>query len=432
MRTSAGLSRRTFLKAGFVSGLGLGITDYLALADEQTPATISARADACLFIHLQGGPAHTDTLDMKPEAPAAERGEFRSIPSRLPGLRVCEHLPLFAQAANQFCLVRGMSHTAGAHPQGCEYIFTGNRPSAAVQHPSIGSVLSLERPSRADIPGFVAIPESEMGAGYLGVAHAPFKTTAIPRRGRPFQVRGLGLPEGITLEHVRDRTHLLSDLDNRFETIERNNSLLQGMNRFGRTATQMLLSAHAREAFDVSRESPRFTELFANNDLGQSLLLACRLIEHGVRFVTVHMPGWDTHRDNFNSLRTKLLPSFDAGISAVVEGLRQKGLLERTLVACLGEFGRTPTINNLQGRDHWPRAGWALFAGGGIRSGQLVGGTDNRGHSADDDTQISPDDLAASMYYVLGINPMREYYTSTGRPVTLVSRGRVMNNLFGG
>jgi uncharacterized protein (DUF1501 family) len=425
-------TRRTLLKAGFLGGVGLSLADFLALANEQPKQAIRPRADACLFIHLQGGPAHTDTLDMKPEAPEAERGEFKSIPSRMPGLRVCEHLPRLAEVANQFCLVRGMSHTAGDHPQGSEYIFTGNRPTAAVKYPSIGSVLSLERPSRADTPSFVAIPESEMGPGYLGVACAPFKTTAVPRRGQPFQVRGLALPEGVSLEQVQERTQLLNDLDNRFEAVERSNALLKGMDQFSRTATEMLLSAHARKAFDVSLESSRFAGLFPNDDFGQSLLLACRLIEHGVRFVTVHFGGWDTHRDNFNGLRTKLLPPFDAGIRAVMEGMRQKGLLERTLVACLGEFGRTPAINNLAGRDHWPRAGWALFTGGGVRTGQLIGGTDKRGHSPDADTHITPDDLAASIYHALGIDPAREYHTNTGRPVMLVAHGRVMKNLFGG
>jgi uncharacterized protein (DUF1501 family) len=422
------VSRRTWLKAGFLGGVGLSLADFLALAD--TGRTNRPRADGCIFIHLKGGPSHLDTMDMKPEAPAAERGAFGSIATRLAGLRVCEHLPRFAQAADQFCLVRGISHSAGAHPQADEYIFTGNRPSAAVKYPSLGSVLARERPSRADIPGFVAVPISEMGPGFLGVAYAPFKTTAVPRRGQPFQVRGLALGAGVTVEQVQERTRLLQDLDTRFQALEKNNALLEGMDRFGRTATEMILSAHARRAFDVSREAAPISRLFADNDFSQSLLLACRLVEFGVRFVTVSFGGWDTHLDNFNGLRNRLLPPFDAGISALVEGLRQKGLLARTLVACLGEFGRTPTINPQVGRDHWPRAGWALFAGGGVRTGQLLGGTDSKGHGPDNDTRIAPDDLAASIYDALGIDPRREYHTPNGRPVTLVPQGNVIPGLF--
>jgi uncharacterized protein (DUF1501 family) len=236
----------------------------------------------------------------------------------------------------------------------------------------------------------------------------------------------------VGVEQVRQRTRLLEDLDTRFRDIEKNNALLEGMDRFGRTATEMILSAHARQAFDVSQESPRFAGLFADNDLGQSLLLACRLVEFGVRFITVSHGGWDTHLDNFNNLKTKLLPPFDAGIAALVEGLRQKGLLERTLVVCLGEFGRTPTINPQTGRDHWPRAGWALFTGGGVRTGQLLGGTDRKGHGADDATKIAPDDLAASIYHALGIDHRREYHTPTGRPVILVPHGNVLDGLFTG
>jgi uncharacterized protein (DUF1501 family) len=430
MRSSLNVNRRSLLKAGFLGGLGLGLADYLALADTDRPNR--PRADACIFIHLQGGPSHLDTLDMKPDAPAAERGEFSSIQSQLAGLRVCEHLPGFARVADQFCLVRGMSHSAGAHPQADEYIFTGNRPSPAVKYPSLGSVLARERPSRPDTPSFVAVPTSEMDPGFLGLAYAPYKTTAVPRRGQPFQVRGLALGEGVSVEQVQQRTRLLEDLDTRFRAIEKNNALLEGMDRFGRTATQMILSAHARQAFDVSRESPRFAGFFADNDLGQSLLLACRLVEFGVRFVTVSHGGWDTHLDNFNNLKTKLLPPFDAGLAALVEGLRQKGLLERTLVVCLGEFGRTPTINPQTGRDHWPRAGWALFTGGGVRTGQLLGGTDSKGHGPDDATKIAPDDLAASIYHALGIDPRREYHTPTGRPVILVPHGNVLDGLFVG
>jgi uncharacterized protein (DUF1501 family) len=423
-----GITRRAALRVGVLGGLGMGLGRYLALANENRDRRPTA--DACIFIHLQGGPSHLDTLDMKPDAPAEERGEFSSIATRTAGYRVCEHLPKFAQSVNEFCIVRGMSHSAGAHPQADEYIFTGNRPSAAVKYPGLGSVLAKERPSRPDLPSFVAVPTSEMGPGFLGVAYSSFKTTNVPRRGQPFEVRGLSLANGLTLERVRDRARLLGDLDTKFRALEKNSSLLEGMDRFGRVAHEMILSAHARDAFDVSKETERLAHSFDNNEFGQSLLLAARLVEFGVRFVTVQNGAWDTHRDNFKNLKNQLLPPFDSAITALVEALKQKGLLQRTLVVCLGEFGRTPNINPLSGRDHWPRSGWALFAGGGVRVNQMIGGTDRKGHGPDDGTKIAPDDLAASIYTALGVDPHKEYFTNTGRPATLVQHGAVVPGLF--
>ncbi len=423
------ITRRGALKVGMLGGLGLSLSSYLSLAQQNAGARPTA--DSCIFIHLQGGPSHLDTLDMKPDAPDEERGEFGSIATRTAGYRVCEHLPKFAQAVNEFCILRGMSHSAGAHPQADEYIFTGNRPSAAVKFPGLGSVLARERPARADLPSFVAVPTSEMGPGFLGVAYSSFKTTNVPRRGQPFEVRGLSLTNGLTIESVQNRTRLLQDLDSRFQAIEKNNSLLQGMDRFGQVANEMILSAHARDAFDVGREPARLANLFDNNEFAQSLLLSARLVEFGVRFVTVQYGAWDTHRDNFSNLKDKLLPPFDGGITALIETLKQKGLLERTLVVCLGEFGRTPSINAQTGRDHWPRAGWALFAGGGVQANQMIGGTDRKGHGPDDGTKIAPDDLATSIYTALGIDPKKEYSTSSGRPVTLVQHGEAVRGLFG-
>jgi uncharacterized protein (DUF1501 family) len=420
-------TRREALRLGFLSALGLSLADYLCLAAaREQPAT----ADSVIFIHLQGGASHLDTLDMKPEAPAAERGEFRPIPSKLPGLLVCEHLPKLAQVIDQFVLLRGIRHTAGDHARASNYLFTGNAVSPAITFPSLGSVASKERPARADLPSFVAVPTTEMTAGYLSVAYAPFKTSVAPRAGQPFDVRGLSLAEGLTVDQLQDRDRLLRDLDSRFRQAEVSSELLEGLDRFGRQAQAMILSPRAREAFDISKESPAIAQRFAANDFCQSLLLACRLVEHGVRFVTVNFDGWDTHLDNFNSLKNKLLPPLDAGLAALVSTLRAKGLLTRTLVVVSGEFGRTPTINKNAGRDHWPRAMWTLFTGGGVRAGQLIGGTDVKGHGPDSGTNLKLDDLAASIYHALGLDHRKEYQTRTGRPVYLVPNGRLIRELF--
>lgn len=422
-----GVTRREALRVGFLSALGLSLADYLRLAQG---SEAKSTADAVIFVHLQGGPSHLDTLDMKPEAPAAERGPFQPIASKLPGLAICEHLPKLAQTLDQFALVRGISHAAGAHPQAVQYLFTGNPVSPAVTYPSLGSVASKERPSSPDLPSLVAIPTTEMVPGYLGVAFAPFKTNAVPEAGKPFEVRGLTLSNGLTIDKVKDRDRLLRDLDTRFRQIDANSALLEGMDRFGQQAQQMILSKRAYQAFDVSRESKPIQKLFQSDELSQSLLLASRLVEQGVRFVTVNSDGWDTHLNNFESLKTRLLPPLDAGIPALVEALRVKGLLERTLVVVTGEFGRTPAINKNAGRDHWPRTMWTLVTGGGVRTANLVGGTDVKGHGPDSGTQLKPDDLAASVYHALGIDPRKEYFTRTGRPVYLVPHGRVIPQLF--
>ncbi|MCE9531637.1 MAG: DUF1501 domain-containing protein [Planctomycetes bacterium] len=388
---------------------------------------LSSMADAVILIHLKGGPSHLDTLDMKPNAPVEERGEFKPIATKLSGVTVCEHLPKLAACLDRFALLRGISHSAGAHPQADEYLFTGNRPSAAVVYPSIGSISLKERPGRADMPGFVAVPNSDMGPGFLGVAFSAFKTTAVPKPGKPFEVRGLSLG-GLTLEQIRNRDRLLVDLDTALRGAEKVSPVVEGMNRFSHAAAEMILSSKAREAFDTGKEFASITKLFPMHDLGQSLLLAARLVEHGVRFVIVTHDGWDTHLNNFTGHK-KLLGELDGALPALIESLTQKGLLKRTLVLAAGEFGRTPTINKNAGRDHWPRASWALFAGGGVKPGQTIGGTDDKGHSPDSDTKLAPDDLAATTLHAMGVNPKHEYLTPSGRPVTLVAHGRVIKEL---
>ncbi len=427
-QTANTYTRRSCLQAGLVGGLGLALSDSLRLQAKQP--NIKPKADFVLFVNLAGGPSHLDTLDMKPEGPMENRGEFQPIQSKMPGLAVCEHLPKFSQVVDRFTLLRGIHHSAGAHPQGQSYISTGNRPTPAVIHPSLGSVISKERPTDPDLPPYIAIPKTEWNAGYLGDAFAPFNTNSVPKPGSPFQVRGISLPEGVTVKNVERRQQLLSKLDNTFRHVETNSQLLDALDTFSERAYNMITSARAQGAFDVSQESQKIQDRFTPDEFNQSLLLACRLLEFGVRFVTVTNAGWDTHLDNFKG-HQRLLAPLDHGLTALWETLSSKGLLERTLVVIMGEFGRTPKINVNVGRDHWPRANWCLLAGGGVKTGQLIGGTDDSGASANDQTDIEPDDIAATIYQTLGIHPRTEYYTKTGRPVMLVPEGRVLNEIFG-
>jgi len=432
MRLQPGVrfSRRRLLQVGYLAGVGISTADLLRLAAaNEGRSAPQATADAVILVHLAGGPAHLDTLDMKPDAPAEERGPYARIKTKIPGLEACEYLPKLAAAMDRFTLLRGISHSSGDHLQASQFLFTGNKPNAAVHFPAMGSVFTKERPSPDDIPSFVAVPNSDANSGFMGVEYAPFKTTAVPTAGKPFEVRGLSLAEGMTIEKVRRRESLRSDLDQALRGGEASGGVLEGIDRFGEKAMKMILSPRARTASDTSRESPAITRLFQSDPVGQSCLLAARLVENGVRFVSVTHDGWDTHTDNFEGHK-KLLGPMDAAVTALEQTLREKGLLERTLVVITGEFGRTPTINKHAGRDHWPRTMWTLMTGGGVKPGRLIGGTDKKGHGPDDGTHLKPDDLAASIYRSLGVDHRLEYFTKTGRPVVLVQNGEPIEELF--
>lgn len=425
------ITRRNALQVGFLGGLGLSLPGFLKLsaANAESSGHIKPKADSVLFLNLAGGVSHLDTLDRKPEAPVDTQGEFKSIQTNMPGHNVCEYLPKYAAMADQFTLLRGIAHSAGAHPQGQSWISTGNRPVPALIYPSLGAVVSKELPSKPDLPGYVAIPKTEWNAGYMGDAYAPFKTNTVPRPGQPFQVRGISLPDGLTIEKVNQRQQLLKKLDRRFKAEATESQLLEALDKFGSQAYNMITSKRARAAFDVEQESKKLRDSFTSDEFSQSVFLGCRLIEFGVPFVTVTYQGWDTHTQNFAGHR-RLLTPLDNGITAGLNMLKQKGLLERTLVVIMGEFGRTPKINANAGRDHYPRVNWCLLAGGGVKPGQFVGGTNKAGDAPDDKTNIKPDDIAATIYHTLGIDPLKEYYTNTGRPTMLVPHGRIMSELF--
>ena len=420
------MSRRNLLQVGVISATGLSLSGYLRAAEQSRR---EPTADSVIFLNLAGGVSHLDTLDMKPNAPAETRGEFQPIQTSVPGLTVCEHLPQTARAIDQFALLRGIHHSAGAHPQGQSWIATGNRPTPALLYPSCGSVVSRELDGQPDLPSYVAIPKSEWNAGFMGDAYAPFKTNTVPQPGKKFQVRGVSLAEGVTLDQVNRRERLLKKVDRTFRDANVNSRLLDALDKFAGEAHSIITSPRAQEAFDVDRESDSLRKRFTADELNQGCLLACRLVEYGVRFVTITNAGWDTHTDNFSGHK-RLLGPLDNALPAMLSALNEKGLLERTLVIAMGEFGRTPKINENNGRDHYPRVNWCLMAGGGVRSGQLIGGSNQEGTAADDGTDITPDDLAATLYHTLGIDHRMEYHTNTGRPVMLVPEGRVIGELF--
>jgi len=425
-----GVNRRDFIRVGALSASSLTLASYLKMSE--AGQIKDGHATSGIFIDLSGGPSHIDTFDPKPDAPEGIRGEFKTIPTNVAGVHISEQLPKMAKNFDKYAILRGVSHTLAAHKLGSEYVNTGSRPLASLEYPGYGAVLSKERPVESDIPPFVAIPNSGQRAGFLGIQYAPMNTGATPKAGMPFNVRGISLGAGVTVEQLDRRQNLLHDLDKTFASMEGRDQLLTGLGRFSDKAYSMLTSERARYAFDISKETPSFAAQFGTDPFEQSCLLAVRLIESGVRFVSLQVGGWDNHIDIFNNLKTKLLPKFDGGVSALLTGLEQKGLLSSTSVMITGEFGRTPKINTratLGGRDHYPRCMFMLMAGGKVRGGQVIGQSDSTAAGPANES-ISPSDVAASFYHNLGIDPKQEFQTETGRPITLVRDGNVIPQLF--
>ena len=421
-----GFKRRDFLKVGAI-GAGLSLTDYLRLAKagEVKP---NAKAKSVIYIRLGGGPTHMDTFDMKPDAPEEYRGNLKPIKSNVPGMEFCEKFPLLAKCADKFTILRGVSHTLAAHELGTKYLLTGNRPLPSIEFPSLGSIVSKELGSPPDMPPFVAIPNTPQGGGFLGLQYGPFATNAQPKLGQQFKVRGIGLQSGMTLTEVDRREKLLAKVDNTFRDIESKSDVLSGLDEFSEQAYAMISSRRARDAFDIAKENPTVAKRFGDGEINQSALLAVRLIEAGARFVTLTTGSWDMHNDIWTRL-DKSLPMVDQSLSALLTTLEERGLLESTAVIMTGEFGRTPKLNQRGGRDHWPRAMFVVMAGGGMKTGQVIGASDDKGQGPANDA-IAPDDVATSLFHALGIDSQKEYHTNTGRPIMISRDGKLIPQLF--
>lgn len=421
------LKRREFLRLGAL-GSTFSLGHYFQLCHANPAAASDGRS--AILVFLKGGPSHLDTFDLKPEAPLEYRGEFKSIPSRVPGIHLCEHLPRIARLTDRLAIVRGISHNLADHGLGTRYLATGNRPLPVIRYPEFGSVVSHRFKVAQDMPAFVSIDQSLGGPGYLGPQFGSLDTGEKPRANRPFNVRGVTLGNGLSLSQLARRQRLSSDLDRFFGEFEKNDPQLAALDEFSQKAYRILSSARTRQAFDLTRESPAVANRFGPDETSQSLLLAIRLVEAGVRFVTVVVDGWDTHQNNFRELKDRLLPRFDRGFAAFLRTLEDKGLTDSTAVMVTGEFGRTPKVNGTAGRDHWPRAMFALMAGGRVNPGQVLGATDEKG-AGPAEGGFSPDDLAASFYRNIGIDPKTEFEAGNGRPVTLLRNGKPIRGLLG-
>jgi hypothetical protein len=429
--------RRDFLRIGAAAGLlGLSLPQLLRLearAASERPAGRGRRADAVIMLWLAGGPAHLDIWDLKPDAPDTVRGDFKPIKTKADGIEISEHLPKTAEVTDRLTVVRSLNHTIPAHGPATVFMTTGNKPTPALQYPSLGSLTTRLLPAEPGVPPYVTFGEIRNGAGgsagYLGTAYNPFIVDgAGGKGGGNLRVRDIQLPTGFTLDELDNRDKLLKDFDSTFQAADKAGELVDGLDAFHKQALEILRSDRTRKAFDLAQERPEVRAAYGANGFGQGALAARRLVEAGVRFVTITMGGWDTHGQNFTNLKTKLLPNLDQTLSALVRDLDERGLLERTVVYCAGEFGRTPKINKNAGRDHWARSMAAVLAGGGFRRGYAHGSTDAQG-MAPATEPCTPDDVSATLFHCLGIDPHTELMTPTGRPVQLFREGKVVEKL---
>ncbi|MDX2035988.1 MAG: DUF1501 domain-containing protein [Isosphaeraceae bacterium] len=446
-------SRRSLLRAGIGGFAGLGLPALLR-AEQGAPS--AAKAKHVIFLHQWGGPSHLDTFDMKPNAPGSIRGEFQPIASSLPGSPICEHLPRFSKVLHRFAQVRSVYHRMKNHNSAGYYSLTGHSPPIDDQrlrdtlelYPSYGSVVNAFAPvADPAMPGYVSFPHvirdgsvtPGQGASFLGKPNAPFFVSRDPNAS-DFRLPELSLPASTPLERLDDRRGLLRVVDAQDALLEQS-STARGIDEFYDRALAMLASPRVKKAFDLSGEPASLRDAYGRTTYGQSCLLARRLIEAGVRFVTVYFAatigngtinetaGWDTHNNNFNDLKQRLLPRTDQTVPTLIEDLAARGLLDETLVLWMGEFGRTPRIGSTAGRDHWPQCYTVLMAGGGIRPGAIHGASDRSGAYPSVDP-VRPDDIAATLYQALGIDPAREFLDSLGRPLP-ISAGRPIHELFG-
>jgi hypothetical protein len=438
-----GVRRRDFLKLGIGAFAGLSFTELLkqraqAATVARAAGSASPSSVNCIMIWLDGGPSHYETFDPKPEAPADVAGQFKPIETNVSGIRYSEVIPKLAKVADRCTVVRSVCHKDPNHGGGNHYMMTGAPTPVPVGcgafvtfHPSFGSVVSWKRGLRAGMPAYMTTPEMSRSGGpnFLGAQHSPFVIKGDPN-AKGFRVRDVVLPSEITTGRDLSRQQLRQSLDRltRFADTAAEDPAVS-FDEFYQQGLNLVSSQAAQAAFDISREPDAIRDMYGRNSLGQRLLLARRLVEVGVSFVTCYSGGWDHHTKIFESYKGSQLAGLDQGVSALIADLDQRGLLDSTLVFLLGEFGRTPKINKDAGRDHWPHAMSILAAGAGVPRGTVIGATDPKGYYASDDVH-SPEDFAATLYTKMGIDPTEHLHTNTGRPVQLVTNGKPIPGLF--
>jgi hypothetical protein len=433
-----GLNRRSFLKLGVSGMASVGLPQILQAREASREGT---KNTSVILIWLDGGPSHLDLYDMKPDAPAEYRGIWKPIRTRVPGFDITELFPKQARVTNLFSMVRSLHHDTGDHFAGGHRMLTTkdmgvgglNQPQ---KFPSIGAIVSRELgPRQYGMPGYVGVPHASsiglnpgyFGGNILGAHHNPFQTGGDPNTPT-FAVQNLNLAGGLSLQRLEERRSLTRHFDTLRQSLDQGGTA-QAMDRFSQEAFDFVTGPTARRAFDIHREDPRLRDTYGRNNWGQSTLLARRLVEAGSTFVTVHFGGWD-HHWNLQEGMERYLPMVDSAVSALFQDLQERGLLDQVLVVLCGEFSRTPRMNDggnggpprsmgTPGRDHWGNSMFCLMGGGGLRSGQVVGSTDRLG-TRPHTRPLTPANIHATIYHVLGIDPTLQLLDPSGRPVNVL------------
>ena len=426
-----GLNRRAALRVGGLSLFGLHLAQALQARAESVAKGQPSKDINCILLWTSGGMSNIDTLDMKPDAPAEYRGEFAQIESSLPGAPVCEHLPRMAKLMHKVCQVRTIMHTGSQHAEAFHFMLTGYpqipdvnaAPVGSLVYPMFGSVVAKEKGWQNGLPPNVQLSGgmAYSGAGYLGSAWNPLSIKSNPN-APDFSVQDVTIPANIGAERTARRRSMLAKLDAWQKQAEVTGAVAD-RGAFYQQAFDLITSPAAKDAFHIADEPPKLRDKYGRTREGQATILARRLVEAGVRFVTVDFDGWDTHAGNFVRLKDPLLPTLDQAWSALLEDLEARGLLDTTLVICAGEFGRTPKVNGGAGRDHYPFTNVVGFSGAGVRMGEIVGRTDRKCEYpvGQQNTTI---DYAATLFRILGIDDTQEYHTEDGRPVLINSGGK--------
>jgi hypothetical protein len=433
-----GLTRRSFLKAGMLSVGGLTLADMLCARAQATQAGGQTPNTSVILIWLDGGPTHMDMYDLKPNAPTEYRGPMQPTQTNVPGIQLCNLMPRQAAIADHLAIVRSMHHTTGDHFAGAHWMLTGYHGSTAADldpmYPSIGGYTARIRgPIHNGMPTHVAVPYSMtvglrpgyLSSAYLGTTYNPFDVNSDPNSAN-FAVQNVSLPGGVTLAQIEERQSLL----NSFNTLQHNidqTGLLDAMDQFQQHAFEIMTGPTARNAFDINQEPAHVRDRYGRHSWGQSCLLARRLVEAGVAFVSVHMGGWDHHSQIGNAMNS-VLPIYDRAFGTLVEDLVDRGLYDNVAVCVCGEFGRTPRVNNDAGRDHWGQANFCVLGGGGLRTGLTVGATNDRGEHPVE-RPIGPGDMLATLYHVLGIDPSQSFVDNSGRPHQILRDGQAIQEL---
>ncbi|MGE3818190.1 MAG: DUF1501 domain-containing protein [Isosphaeraceae bacterium] len=446
-RRCDGLSRRSLLRAGMLGVTGLALPEWLrATAAAREAGRPSPRDLSVILVWLDGGPPQHETYDPKPDAPVEFRGPLGSIESAVPGVRLSELLPGHARLMGKASVIRSVHHGTGDHFAAAHWMLTGykgsNANDLAPQYPSAASIISkLKGARRSGMPAYVGLPNTHSvglvpgyhGGAYLGVAYNPFSADGDPNSDG-YTVPNLALPGGMTADRFHSRRGLLQAFDHVRRDVD-DSGLMEGLDQFTQDAYAMVTSDDARDAFDLKREDPRLRDRYGRHQWGQSALMARRLVEAGVRFVTLTFGGWDYHSSLDKGMR-RVLPVLDAAVATLVEDLDQRGLLDSTAVIVMGEFGRTPRMNKtgvpgadpIPGRDHWGEVMSVFLAGGGFRGGQAVGASNGKGE-VPQDRPITPADLLVTLYHQMGLDPETAFLNRAGRPITIGSTGRVIGEL---